>query len=48
MKHLIDNSCLCGEWLGMGQIKYSIDELMNTNGSQLEEGKEILLKKIAV
>lgn len=25
-EHLIDNSCLCGEWLGMGQIKYTIDE----------------------
>ena len=26
--------------------KYSVDELLNTNGSQLEEGKEILLKKM--
>ena len=25
-EHLINNSCLCGEWLGMGQIKYTIDE----------------------
>ncbi len=25
-EHLIDSSCLCGEWLGMGQIKYTIDE----------------------
>ena len=25
-EHLIDNSCICGEWLGMGQIKYTIDE----------------------
>lgn len=24
--HLVNNSCLCGEWLGMGQIKYTIDE----------------------
>ena len=25
-EHLMNNSCLCGEWLGMGQIKYTIDE----------------------
>ena len=25
-EHLIDGACLCGEWLGMGQIKYTIDE----------------------
>ena len=25
-EHIINNSCLCGEWLGMGQIKYSVDE----------------------
>lgn len=24
--HLLDNAVLCGEWLGMGQIKYPIDE----------------------
>lgn len=25
-EQLINNSAICGEWLGMGQIKYSIDE----------------------
>ena len=25
-EYLINNSCVCGEWLGMGQIKYTIDE----------------------
>jgi len=25
-EHLINEVCLCGEWLGMGQIKYTIDE----------------------
>ena len=25
-EHLINDSCLCGEWLGMGTLKYSIDE----------------------
>ena len=25
-EHLINNSCICGEWLGMGQIKYNVDE----------------------
>ena len=25
-EHLLNNSCVCGEWLGMGQIKYTIDE----------------------
>ena len=24
--HIINNSCVCGEWLGMGQLKYTIDE----------------------
>ena len=26
LNNLINNSCICGEWLGMGQIKYSVDE----------------------
>ena len=25
-KELLNNACICGEWLGMGQIKYTIDE----------------------
>lgn len=25
-EQLINNSAICGEWLGMGQIKYSVDE----------------------
>jgi len=25
-KELLENSVLCGEWLGMGQLKYSVDE----------------------
>ena len=25
-EHLLNNAALCGEWLGMGQIKYSVDE----------------------
>lgn len=25
-KHLLNNSCLCGEWIGMGCLKYSVDE----------------------
>lgn len=25
-KELLNNACVCGEWLGMGQIKYTIDE----------------------
>lgn len=25
-EHLINNSCICGEWLGMGTLKYTIDE----------------------
>jgi hypothetical protein len=25
-EHLIENSCICGEWLGMGTLKYTIDE----------------------
>ena len=25
-EHLINNSCVCGEWLGMGCLKYTIDE----------------------
>lgn len=24
--HLLNNSCICGEWLGMGQLTYTIDE----------------------
>lgn len=26
LSHIINNSCVCGEWLGMGQLKYTIDE----------------------
>lgn len=26
LNNLINNSCICGEWIGMGQIKYSVDE----------------------
>ena len=26
LNNLINNSCICGEWLGMGQLKYSVDE----------------------
>lgn len=26
LSHIINNSCVCGEWLGMGQLKYIIDE----------------------
>lgn len=25
-EHLLNNSCICGEWLGMGCLKYTIDE----------------------
>ncbi len=25
-EHLMNNSCVCGEWLGMGTLKYTIDE----------------------
>ena len=25
-EHLLDNACICGEWLGMGCLKYTIDE----------------------
>lgn len=25
-KELLNNACICGEWLGMGCIKYSVDE----------------------
>ena len=25
-EHLINNACVCGEWLGMGCLKYTIDE----------------------
>ena len=25
-EHLLNNSCICGEWLGMGTLKYTIDE----------------------
>lgn len=25
-EHLIEGSCICGEWLGMGTLKYTIDE----------------------
>lgn len=25
-EHLINDSCICGEWLGMGTLKYTIDE----------------------
>lgn len=25
-EHLMNNSCICGEWLGMGTLKYTIDE----------------------
>ena len=25
-KHLINDACICGEWLGMGRLKYTIDE----------------------
>lgn len=26
LNNLINNSCICGEWIGMGQLKYSVDE----------------------
>lgn len=26
LNNLINNSCICGEWLGMGQLKYPVDE----------------------
>lgn len=26
LNNLINNSCICGEWLEMGQLKYSVDE----------------------
>lgn len=26
LNNLINNSCICGEWIGMGQIKYPVDE----------------------
>lgn len=26
LNNLINNSCICGEWIGMGQIKYPADE----------------------
>lgn len=25
-EHLLNNACICGEWLGMGCLKYTIDE----------------------
>lgn len=25
-EHLIEGSCVCGEWLGMGTLKYTVDE----------------------
>ena len=25
-EHIIENACLCGEWLGMGNLKYTVDE----------------------
>lgn len=25
-EHLIEGSCVCGEWLGMGKLKYTVDE----------------------
>lgn len=25
-QHLMNNSCICGEWLGMGVLKYTVDE----------------------
>lgn len=25
-EHIYNNSCICGEWLGMGTLKYNIDE----------------------
>lgn len=25
-EHLLNNACLCGEWIGMGCLKYSVDE----------------------
>lgn len=25
-EHLLNNACICGEWLGMGCLKYSVDE----------------------
>lgn len=26
LNNLINNSCICGEWIGMGQLKYPVDE----------------------
>lgn len=25
-EHLLNNACICGEWIGMGCLKYSVDE----------------------
>ena len=25
-EHILNNACICGEWLGMGTLKYTIDE----------------------
>lgn len=25
-EHLLNDACICGEWIGMGKLKYSVDE----------------------